>query len=290
MQSQKTSPIPSESPEKLTHLTAVQKIMGMISGFWVSQTLFAAHELGIFKELSDGPATASKLAADLGFDEAAGERLLTACVAIGLLKRDGDQFTNSAEADMLLIPGPAAYMGGFIAHARNDLYALWGHLDSAVKENSPRWKQAFNFSGDNPFEKMYEDPKGLRDFMYAMRGGSLTAVEGLLDAYDFSKHKCLMDVGGALGTVSVAVAKQYPHLNAISFDLPSVKPLAEEYISSEGLSDRVSAAGGDMFKDELPRDADVIHMSWILHNWSDAQCETILHNCYQAYHQAARSC
>jgi len=267
---------------KHNQMAAAQKVLGMITSFWVSQTLFAAHDLGVFKELSEGPATATELASRLGFNEQAGDRLLTACVAIGLLTRDGEKYSNAADTQALLVPGPAGYMGGFLAHARNDLYALWGHLDSAVKENSPRWKQAFKSRSDNPFEEMYKDPKGLRDFMYAMRGGSITAVQGMLEVYDFNQHKCFMDVGGALGTVSVAVAQKYPHLKAISFDLPPVKPLAEEYIASEGVADRVSTAAGDMFKDELPRGADAIHMSWILHDWSDEQCATILRNCYLA--------
>jgi len=233
------------SEEKPNQVAATQRVLGMITSFWVSQTLFAAHDLGVFQALSEGPATAIELASRLGLNEGAGDRLLTACVAIRLLTRDGEKYSNAEDTQNLLVPGPAAYMGGFLAHARNDLYALWGHLDSAVKENSPRWKQAFHSKGDNPFEEMYKDPKGLRDFMYAMRGGSLAAVQGLLGAYDFNQHKCLMDVGGALGTVSVAVAQQYPHLKAISFDLPPVKPLAEEYIASEGVSDRVQTAAGE---------------------------------------------
>jgi len=257
-------------------------MFGMITGFWVSQLVFAGDSLGVFKALAEGPATSSELANRLGFNADAGDRFLTACVATELLVRQGDKLANSELAEQTLVPGREGYMGGFIAHGRNDMYPLWAHLDDAVKENSPRWKQTFGAKGENPFDEMYQNPQGLRDFMYAMRSGSLQAVKGLLAAYDFTQHKCLLDVGGALGTVSVAVAQSNPHMKAISFDLLPVQPLATEYIESEGVADRVRAAAGDMFKNELPREADVIHLSWILHDWSDEQSATILHNCYQA--------
>ena len=172
-------------------------------------------------------------------------------------------------------------MGGFVGHARRDLYPLWGHLDDAVREGTPRWGQAFGAGGVNPFAEMYADADRLRDFMYAMQGGTLMAVEGLLAAYDFSEHTRLLDVGGALGTVAVAVAERYPQIEAISFDLPPVQPLAEEYIAGSGLAGRVRAESGDMFE-RLPEGVDVVHLSWILHDWSDAQSITILERCREA--------
>ncbi|HZS43539.1 MAG TPA: methyltransferase [Blastocatellia bacterium] len=282
MQSQKSVEETGENKEKQTQPSPTQQMLGMITNFWTSQLVIAGDSLGIFKALANGPATASELAHKQSFNEDAGNRFLTACVAIGVLKRDGDKYANSELADQTLVPGRDGYMGGFIAHSRNDLYQLWAHLDDAVRENSPRWSQVFGATSANPFEQMYKDPEGLRNFMYAMRNGSLQAVEGLLAVYDFSQHKCLMDVGGALGTVSVAVAQRNPHLKAISFDLPPVGPLATEYIQSQGISDRVRSAAGDMFKNDLPRDADVIHLSWILHDWSDDKCVAILRNCYSA--------
>jgi acetylserotonin N-methyltransferase len=270
---------PAVSPEERARMA--QGVMQMITGFWASQVLFATHDLGVFQTLAEGPATADDLAARLGFKPEAGARLLAAAASVGLLARRGELFANSPMADAFLVKGHDGYMGGFVGHARHDLYPLWAHLDDAVREGTPRWQQAFAARGVNPFEQMYADPDRLRDFLYAMQGGSLMAVEGLLGAYDFSEHRRLMDVGGALGTVSVAVAHRYPHLEAVTFDLPPVVPHAEEYIRAQGLEGRVRAEAGDMFE-QLPGGADVIHLSWILHDWSDEQCVTILTRCREA--------
>jgi acetylserotonin N-methyltransferase len=257
-------------------------ILQMATGFWPAQVLFTAYELGVFETLAVAPATAADLAAKFGLHADAGPRLFDAAVALGLLERRGDELANSPIADAHLVRGRVGFMGGFVGHARNDLYRLWGHLDDAVREGTPRWQQAFGATGvTNPFDEIYASPERLRDFMYAMQGGSLIAVEGLLGVYDFGAHRRLIDVGGALGTVAVAVAKRHPHIEAVSFDLAPVIPLAEEYIASQGVADRVRAEAGDMFA-KVPEGADVIHMSWILHDWSDAQCVTILTRCREA--------
>ena len=262
--------------------TPEQAILQMMSGFWVSQTLFATHSLGVHAALADAPATADELATNLGLHPQAGKRLLTAAVALGLLEINDGKYSNSPLADATLVPGRPHYTGGFIAHGQVDLYPLWGHLDSAVRENRARWEQAFGATNENPFDQMYADPERLRAFLYAMRSGSLAASVDLLGAYDFSQHTCLLDVGGALGTISVEVAKRNPHLKAITFDLPPVTPFAAEYAEANGVADRVSAVAGDMFADELPKGADVAHMSWILHDWDDERSALLLRKCFDA--------
>ena len=63
------------------------------------------------------------------------------------------------------------------------------------------------------------------------------------------------------------MAKRYPHLHCITFDLPQVEPIAKGWIARESLSDRVRAVSGDFLKDELPK-ADVVTMGMILHDWN----------------------
>ena len=56
-------------------------------------------------------------------------------------------------------------------------------------------------------------------------------------------------------------------MRCTSFDLPVVEPIAKRTIEAAGLSDRVTAVGGDFFADPLPK-ADVITMGLILHDWN----------------------
>jgi hypothetical protein len=52
----------------------------------------------------------------------------------------------------------------------------------------------------------------------------------------------------------------------VGFDLPVVGPIFDEYVRSNGLSDRLRFQPGDFFQDQLPS-ADVIVMGHILHDW-----------------------
>jgi hypothetical protein len=56
-------------------------------------------------------------------------------------------------------------------------------------------------------------------------------------------------------------------MRCTSFDLPVVEPIAKRTIEAAGLSERVTAVGGDFFADPLP-EADVITMGLILHDWN----------------------
>ncbi len=91
--------------------------------------------------------------------------------------------------------------------------------------------------------------------------------EAFAEKFDFSPYQTLCDVGGATGLLCIEAAKRHPHLRCTSFDLPPVEPVAAKHLAAAGMSDRVSTAAGDFFKDPLPK-ADVITMGMILHDWN----------------------
>src|ERR1051326_7144034 len=258
-----------------------EKIMEMATGFWVSKTLFAGIELKIFETLSDGPARAAELAEKLSLPSEGVERLLGALVAIGLLEKNGEQFNNSSAAKTYLTTGSPAYMGDSLEHFFNKvLYQLWGHLSDAVRENNHRWQQAFGLSGQNPFEAIYSDENQLNIFLSAMNKLTIMPNNDLLADFDFSPYKCLMDVGGALGSLPVSVLQKYQHLKGIVFDLPPVTPLTQKYAAQHGLQDRIEVVAGDMFASPLPTSADIITLGWILHDWDDERSVALLKQCF----------
>jgi hypothetical protein len=97
----------------------------------------------------------------------------------------------------------------------------------------------------------------------------------------FAKYKTFADVGCAQGGLPVAVATAHPHLKGIGYDLPVVRPIFEEYVSSFKLQDRLSFQPGDFMKDPLPS-ADVIVMGHILHDWDLPTKKMLLQKAYAA--------
>src|SRR5262249_19295960 len=104
----------------------------------------------------------------------------------------------------------------------------------------------------------------------------------LCDVFDFGRSCSLLDLGGGLGTLAATVLKAFPHLRGVTFDLPVVAPLAQAYVAESGLAGRLAVVGGDMFGDTLPSGADVIALSWILHDWGDDQALALLRRCHTA--------
>ncbi len=99
--------------------------------------------------------------------------------------------------------------------------------------------------------------------------------------FDFSKYGTLCDIGGSGGLLSIQVALNNEHMNCISMDLPPVEPIAKETIEQFGLSSRILAVSGDMFKDNFPK-ADVIFMGNILHDWDLEQKKYLIQKSYDA--------
>jgi hypothetical protein len=269
--------------ESATPAISAENIMEMATGFWASKALFTATELGVFDALADGPARCSELAARLGLPERSLQRLLTAAAALGLLKRVGAAWANTEATGTLLVASSPEFVGGLFGHLDHDLYPLWAYLADAVRQDGPRWKQAFGPDApDNPFEAMYQDPARLRQFLHCMEALSRDADAELAERWDFSGASHLLDVGGALGAVPLAVLSRHPHMTATVVDLPPVAPLAEQHIAEHGMAGKVHVVPGDFFAEPLPAGADVITLGYVLDDWADERCEVILRRCFDA--------
>ncbi|KOM47202.1 hypothetical protein LR48_Vigan07g090600 [Vigna angularis] len=89
----------------------------------------------------------------------------------------------------------------------------------------------------------------------------------------FMGLESLVDVGGGTGTMGKVIAASFPQLECIVFDLPHV-------VSGLQGSENLKYVGGDMFEEIPPTDA--ILLKWILHDWSDEECVSILKKCKEA--------
>jgi hypothetical protein len=79
----------------------------------------------------------------------------------------------------------------------------------------------------------------------------------------------------------------HPDIEGLVFDLPHVVAGAQKAAEKAGVSDRFSAVAGNFF--EGVPEADYYLLKWILHDWTDEQCRTILSNCRKAATPGARA-
>jgi acetylserotonin N-methyltransferase len=236
-------------------MTTSKIVLDLIEAFRRSKTMFVAVELGIF----DGKRPAE--AKELG-------RLLDACVALGLLEKQGDVYVNTLEAEKYLRSDSPDTMTGYIRYSNNALYPMWAHLEDAVREGTHRWKQTFDLDGPI-FSHFFRTEESMRDFQRGMHGFGRLSSPAVVAAFDLSRFRRLVDLGGGTGHLAEAARQQYPQLEAAVFDLPAVARVFPGTIA------------GDFFADPLPP-ADLYSLSRILHDWSEDKINKLLHKVHGA--------
>lgn len=245
--------------------------------FMDSQVLLTAEEIGVFDHLDGGPRGVPEIAAATGLPADSAVRLLGALCALGIVDRQPDgRFVNGAEASEQLVRGKPGYIGGLFRHVRDDLYPVWKHLREALYEGTAQWDRAFP-GQPSPTADFYSDAGALRSFMEGMhavtyRTGAVLAGR----APELSQVRRLVDVGGASGAFAIALAQAFPRLRGTVFDLPAVRPIAEEQIRRHGLADRLSFQAGDFWEDPLPAGACAYSLGFILHDWDTTGGSIIL--------------
>jgi hypothetical protein len=241
-----------------------ERILQTGLAFWPAKTLLSAIELGLFTELARGAMQLEPLRERLGLHERSARDFFDTLVALRFLQRDGDWYANTTETDLFLDRGKPSYIGGLLEMANHRLYPFWGHLTEALRTGLPQNEVKSGAPG--LFEGLYADPARLKQFLSAMTGLSRGANMMVARAFPWKNYRTFADVGTAQGDLAVQIALANEHLRGIGFDLPQARQVFEEYVAGAGVSDRVTFASGDFFKDELPK-VDVITMGHILHDW-----------------------
>jgi hypothetical protein len=269
-----TTDIPAHDPSP---------ILQTAFAFWSSKVLLTAVEMGVFTELAHRPLTGDELGRKLTLHPRGIADFFDALVAMKFVDRQGigpeARYANTPATAVYLDRNSPRYVGGIIEMLNARLFRFWHDLPEALRTGKPQ--NEIKHSQKSMFEELYSDLPRLEQFMGAMTGLSRINFEALAEKFDFAPFKTLCDVGGATGLLCIEVAKRHPHLRCISFDLPPVEPIARKSIAAAGLSDRISVASGDFFKDPLPK-ADIITMGMILHDWNLEKKLQIIRAAYDA--------
>ncbi len=253
-------------------------ILGIGMGFWTSKALLSAVELGLFSTLAGRPRTAKDLTSELGLHPRGVADFLDALVSLGMLERDGDEYSNTPATDVFLDRNKPSYIGGILEMANARLYPFWASLTEALRTGRPQNEIK---SGDDFFATLYANPDLLEQFLHAMTGLTMGAALAIAERFPWNRYQTVIDIGTAEGCVPVQLALRHPHLTGGGFDLPPVGPIFDRYVASFGLTDRLRFFPGDFFADPLPT-GDVLIMGRILHDWGLDQKLTLLRKAYDA--------
>lgn len=254
----------------MTHSPDAALILDLVEAFRRSKTMFTAVQLGVFDALNEAPQTALQLSKNLGLNEGALQRLLTGCVALGLLEQQEGAFHNTPSAVRYLTRTSPDTLAGYIRYSDQSLYPLWARLDEAVRTGTNRWEDVFG-SRNALFDFYFRSDESAASFLGGMHGFGQLASQRVVSAFDLSGFKHLVDLGGATGHLCTAACEAWPNLRATVLDLAVVEKFARPYLSS----DRIDFLAADFFTDPLPA-ADLYSLGRILHDWTDEKIAKLL--------------
>jgi demethylspheroidene O-methyltransferase len=243
-----------------------RNLFDLCAGFVYSQVLFACVELDVFKMLASGPRTPSELARELDLPLDATARLLNAATALRLLERRGEGRFGLGMLGAALNGNPG--VAAMIAHHS----ALYRDLADPV--SLLRGRQTDTALSQYWPYAIVETPETLESHQVSAYSELMAASQSfiahdVLDAYDFGRHRCLLDVGGGDGAFITAVAQRFSKLRFKLFDLPAVAARARNRLTASGLGARVEFHDGNFMVTPLPRGADLITLVRVGHDHDD---------------------
>lgn len=245
-------------------------VMQISSAYWHSSVLHVANSLDVFTRLAEEPATAEQLAKKCGTDARGMEMILIASVALGLLDKKGEIYSNNKLSETFLVKGSPRYQGGIVSMFE-DWVAPWSRLKDAVIHGRP------------VVEKQHDHgEEATRTYIMGMLYRGIPQAELLAEEVPLSGRKRMVDVGGGPGIFSIIMCQHNPGLNADVFDLPQTLRVTKDIIRNYNADKLVSTVEGSYLEDEFGSGYDVVLLSSMINQEGPEVIKDILRKSFQA--------
>jgi len=287
-------------------MKSVSEIVELASAFYGSAVLFAALEHNVFAAIEKSGDLAD-IVKETGCSERGLRLLLDACVAEGLLTKEGEGYANTAAGKAALVPGGPADLSKAIRYNR-DVYPAWGNLAKFVSTGKPAERPEIHLGEDAVRTKafaaaMFGRAMGIGRPIVPLLGLSFevaqrSKVKGQTeDVANSSVHLHLtpspslriLDLAGGPAAYAILMCQAFPGATCVTVDIPAISAEATNYVAQFGLSDRIECRAGDYHADEYEAEAyDVVTIFGALHQESPAAIVDILKRARRALKAGGR--
>ena len=133
-------------------------MMGLITGYWISQAVGAVARLGVADRLAHGPRTCDELAWEVGADPQALYRVLRLLASIGVFVQAAPRsFELTALGETLRSDTPGSVRNFAITLTVPGHWQPWGRLDESIRTGQPMARAALGMElfelGKNRFSR-----------------------------------------------------------------------------------------------------------------------------------------
>lgn len=262
-----------------------QTVLQLITGKWVSQAVYVAAELAIPDQIANGERSVEELAAATTTLPDRLYRLLRALGSVGVLEeRPGRRFRNTPLGHILRSDVPGS-LRGFARLAGMEMsWRGWGKLLYAIETGECAFAHV---AGEDTFAYLHSRPYEAGIVNSAMTSMSALEAQAVVDAYDFSQSRVVVDVGGGHGLLLSTILTANPALQGILFELPHAVEGARAALAAQGLKERSLVIAGDALQ-SAPPGGDTYLLKHIIHDWADEPSITFLRNIAQVLPENGR--
>jgi hypothetical protein len=254
-----------------------ERMMQMITGYWVTQIVHGAALAGYADHLQKSPMTAEELADLAGLDRSATFRHLRACAALALVSFDGKTFGATPLLDTLRRDHPRSLRGMALAMPAPGHWLSWGRFADVLQTGRCQTVAAL---GSEIFDYFARNPEEADSFTEAMSNLTADLSGEVARVLDTGGVERVVDIGGAGGALLVPFLKGNPTSKGVVLDLPHVIAGAASVDMASDIRSRIDWVQGDFFTG-VPTGT-LYLLKHILHDWTDEDCVTILRNCRKA--------
>ena len=269
------------SPAVPPHVQMIQ----MGTAYWLSRLVYTAAKLDLAGHLADGARTAADLAGIVGTNPRAMHRFMRTLASFGILTmRDDDTFALTELGATLKRDAPGSARSTVLTMAGPAVSNAFNEFEYSLQTGKPAVEKVFQMGF---FDYLAQHPDEAAMFSESMVGIHGAEPPAVAAAYDFSSVGTIVDVGGATGNMLAHILTRHPQPKGVLFDRPHVVSEAPAFLRARGVADRVTIKEGNFFE-SVPEGGDAYILSHIIHDWTEAQCHTILGHCRKAMKTGAK--
>ncbi len=250
-------------------------LLESIHSNWITQAIYVFAELRIADLLAEGPKTSEDLATVTETHAPSLHRLLRALATIDICREREDGLFEITPKGSLLRTDVTGSLRTWTIWWGAHLWQVWGNLMYSIKTGKSARKL---LTGMESFQYLEQNPEVAAVFNQAV--GELTRFtsERIVQIYDFSGLKRIMDVGGGYGELLMSILRAYPAASGLLFDLPHVIRGGKSRFKEAGLTSRCEFLEGNFFE-SVPIGADAYILKNVIHDWDNEKSSLILKNC-----------
>ena len=230
-------------------------------GYWRTQTLRAAVELGVFDAL---PATERELADRCGLMPDRTHRLLRALRELHVVELEESEWRASARGALLRSDHVMTLVDAALEYG-GELGAMWQGLADALKDGG-------EWIPPDIFGDVAREPSRVNGHHRMLRSYARHDYAAVSRALKLNGFERVIDAGGGVGGLAEGLLQEHDSLHIVLLDRPEVvrRAAVPPHVAS-----RFTACSADIFQ-PWPVRGDAVVLARVLHDWDDRAAAAVL--------------